>query len=129
MWMAVGVDANRHVDLYDQDFPISYVFNLIGYVTSGVTFYTNAPDISPTAVGWTTRGLATYKENPIICFIELVCPFSSETFGLRKNVRTGEIIGSVQNHNFASVHPNTPDSQLDQYISHLEIDMFLMGIG
>ncbi|GAI92237.1 unnamed protein product, partial [marine sediment metagenome] len=73
IWMVVGLDANGHLDLWDQDWPRgALAFNLIGYITAGATFYTNADDISPLADGtYKSVGLAGYLLHPVMAFIEL----------------------------------------------------------
>jgi len=131
MWMVVGLDANQHLDLYDEDWPTSPdAFNLIGYITAGVTMYTNAGDISPTADGtYKTRSLAGYLANPIIAFIELTSGAAGVDFAIRKNYICGDIYYAGGNHNFAIVHPNTPDAGLRIKLESDTIHLYLLGIG
>lgn len=131
MWMVVGLDANQHLDLYDEDWPVSAeAFNLIGYITAGVTMYTNADDISPLADGtYKNPSLAGYLANPIIAFIELDSGAAAQKYAIRKNNMCGDIYWDGNNHNFAIVHPNTPDSTLEIKLEDATIHLFLLGIG
>ncbi|MBA7475781.1 hypothetical protein ES704_02715 [subsurface metagenome] len=130
-WMVVGLDANQHLDLYDEDWPVSVeAFNLIGYITAGVTMYTNAADISPTADGtYKTRSLAGFLANPIIAFIELESGAVWADYAIRKNIWQGDIYRDGNNHNFAIVHPNTPNATLRIKLEDATIHLFLLGIG
>ncbi len=130
-WMVVGLDANQHIDLYDEDWPTGTdAFNLIGYITAGVTFYTNADDIAPAADGaYHSVSLAGFLANPIIAFIELDSSALAEDWAIRKNWAQGEIYCDCNNHNFAIVHPNTPDALIDIKLSDAAIKLYLLGIG
>ncbi|GAH49126.1 unnamed protein product, partial [marine sediment metagenome] len=130
-WMVVGLDANQHLDLWDQDWPDPpNAANLIGYITAGVTMYDNGVDISVTADGtYRSRSLAGYLANPIIAFIELESGAVAEDCAIRKNRMCGDIYYDGDGHNFAIVHPNTPDSTLEIKLSNATIHLFLLGIG
>jgi len=131
IWMVVGLDASQHLDLYDEDWPTpADAFNLIGYITAGVTMYTNADDISPTADGtYRNVSLTGYKVNPIIAFIEIVSTAAAEDYAIRKNWAAGEVYLDADNHNFAIPHPNTPNDNLEVKLSHAAVQLFLLGIG
>jgi len=131
MWMVVGLDDNQHLDLWDQDWPVSCdAFNLIGYITAGVTMYTNGYDISVVADGtYKTRSLASYLANPIIAFIEIDNTAAAFHYAIRKNVWCADIYMDGDTHNFAIVHPNTPDSTLRVKLSHANFKTYLLGIG
>lgn len=131
MWMVVGLDASQHLDLYDEDWPTpADAFNLIGYITAGVTMYTNADDISPVADGtYHAVSLTGYKVNPIIAFIEIVSTSRTEDFAIRKNWVCGEVYKDAANHNFAIPHPNTPNDNLEVKLSNVCIQLYLLGVG
>lgn len=127
-WAVIGVDSNRHVDLYDGDWPNPMVFNLIGYITAGVTFYDNGQDLNPTADG-AYHTVTLPGTDRIIAFIELDNPYRVEDWAIRKNWACGDIYKDAGNHNFCIIHPNTPTSNIDVKLSHVDIDLFLLGIG
>ena len=131
MWMVVGLDANGHIDLWDQDWPVSAdAFNLIGYITAGATFFTNADNISPVADGtWKTVSLGGYLANPVIAFIELDSGAGAEDYAIRKNAFTAEHYYDVDNHNFAIIHPNTPNATMQVKLENATIRLFLLGLG
>ena len=131
IWMVVGLDANGHLDLWDQDWPTGAdAFNLIGYITAGATFYTNADNISVAADGtYHDRSLIGYLANPVIAFIELDSGANAEDYAIRKNAWTADIYYDIDNHNFAIVHPNTPNALIDVKLSHVTNRLFLLGIG
>jgi hypothetical protein len=130
-WMVVGLDANQHLDLFDLDLPVSAeAFNLIGFITSGVTMYTNADEISPTQDGvYHDVGLLGYMANPIIAFIELDSGYAAGHYAIRKNLWAGDIYHDGNNHNFAIVHPNTPDGFLRIKLADNRQHLYLLGIG
>ena len=131
MWMVVGLDANQHLDLYDEDWPTPCdAFNLIGYITAGVTMYTNGADISPTQDGlYHDVSLLGYLANPIIAFIELDSGALASDYAIRKNTMCGDIYYDGDNHNFAIVHPNTPNALLRIKLESDVMHLFLLGIG
>lgn len=127
-WAVIGVDSNRHVDLYDGDFPNPMVFNLIGYITAGITFYDNGVDLNPTADGAYHIKVLPGTDR-ILAFIELDNPNRAEDWAIRKNWACGDIYTDAGNHNFCIIHPNTPNSTIEIKLSHVDIDLFLLGIG
>lgn len=131
MWMVVGLDANQHLDLWDQDWPVSAdAFNLIGYITAGATFYTNADNISPLADGFYHNvNLGGYLANPVMAFIELDSGGAAADYAIRKNPFTADIYYDVDNHNFAIIHPNTPNALMEVKLEHVTIRLFLLGIA
>ncbi|GAH82538.1 unnamed protein product, partial [marine sediment metagenome] len=124
-------DANGHLDLYDQDWPeTADAFNLIGYITAGATFYTNAPNISPVADGiYKTVNLDGYLANPVMAFIELDSGAGGQLYAIRKNAFTADLYYAVDNHNFAIIHPNTPSADMQVKLEDATIRLFLLGIG
>lgn len=127
-WAVIGVDSNRHVDLWDEDWPNPMVFNLIGYITAGVTFYDNGQDLNPTADG-TYHSVSLPGTDRIIAFIELDNPNITQDWAIRKNWACGDIYEDAGNHNFCIIHPNTPTSTIEVKLQHADIDLFLLGIG
>ncbi|GAG77696.1 unnamed protein product, partial [marine sediment metagenome] len=130
--MAVfGLDANQHLDTYYDDFPDdAEAFNLVGYITAGAIFYDDADDITPDTDGaYHTVALAGYLANPVMAFIELDCASRTEDWAIRKNWACGDIYRDVGNHNFAIVHPNTPNGNIDIKLSHADIELYLVGIA
>ncbi|GAH76125.1 unnamed protein product, partial [marine sediment metagenome] len=129
MWMVVGLDEAKHLDLYHHLFGNAVgVFNLIGYITAGVTFYANGYDISPTQdTLYHTVSLGSFLANPIIAFIEIDNTAGAFDYAIRKNTMCADIYYDGDNHNFAIVHPNTPDSTLRVKLSHANFKIFLLG--
>ncbi len=130
-WMVVGLDANQHLDLYDEDWPDPPdAANLIGYITAGVTMYTNGADISPTVdCLYHDVSLLGYLANPIIAFIELNSPSVAADYGIRKNPWCADIYYDGDGHNFAIVHPNTPNGLLRINLCAIGMTVHLLGIG
>ncbi|GAH51404.1 unnamed protein product, partial [marine sediment metagenome] len=130
-WAVFGLDANQHIDIYYDDFPNdAEAFNLVGYITAGATFYDNGHDITPLANdAYQLVGLAGYLANPIMAFIELDSGVGTEDWAIRKNWACGDIYSWCGNHNFAIVHPNTPNGNIEMKLSHADIELYLVGIA
>lgn len=131
IWMVVGLDANQHLDLYETLFgTLALAFNLIGYITAGATFYTNADDISVVADGlYHTRSLAGYLASPVMAFIELVSGAGTQHYAIRKNAFTADIYHDSDNHNFAIIHPNTPNALIEEKLQNVTVQLYLLGIA
>lgn len=133
-WAIVGCDASRRIDVY-------FVpqgagggqysgIQLIGYITGGVDFFTDAPEITPTQDGaYHTIGLLGYKANPILAIIELDSLTSTEDWALRKNSWAYDVYRDGTSHTFALVHPNTPDSTLQGKLEGSNQHLYLLGIA
>jgi len=60
-WAAIGVDSNRIFQVYGSTYLVIY---LVGYTTSGVTFFTNAYDRTPTTINvWEAKDLSDICPN------------------------------------------------------------------
>lgn len=82
-WTYVGVNASR---AYEQKigadtFPVF----LVGYITEGAVFKTNADDISPVGTGWTDTSLYTEAPNGAMAFVEMNTWLATYYEGIRKH--------------------------------------------
>lgn len=130
-WAVVGLDENQHLDAWYQTyFGRPSVFNLIGYITAGATFYTNANDISPVADGfYKTVSLSGYLEHPVVAFIEQVSGAIAQDWAIRKNAFVSDWYYDGDSHNFAIPHPDTQSATIQVKLENATIRLFLLGIG
>ena len=130
-WAIIGCDTNRTVQGYRaHSWP---EFHLVGYVTKGVTFFTNGYDKSLPATGiWTDIDCGGETSKAIFLFIEEQSQAPGGTYysmGLRKN-------GSAENdyggkfgrciHNFCCVRCDH-NAIIEGIIEHTDVDFRLIG--
>lgn len=117
--IVMGVDANRRIEVYG-----NCSWYLTGYITNGVTFYTNAVNITPAAVGpW--ADCAALPVNSTMGFIEVICP-AGQRYGLRED-------GSgISWYRFGYLHPwaiikASADSLIEGIRENAATEFFLNG--
>lgn len=121
-WAMVGCDASQICEGYIGDDRAD--FFLIGYITDGVTFNTNATDVS-LATTSTWLDLAALPAGAVMGFIEVISS-TQYYFGLRKNGSAEDIYRQVNLHGWAYVECD--DSQIiEGEIVNIVIDFFVVG--
>jgi hypothetical protein len=113
----VGCDSNRIFEAYMDD-PGSRIF-LVGYITSGATFYINALDYSLDSAGaW--KALKQLPERASFGFFE-------DTWGLRSAGSVDTITGQsvCDTHDWATIEAT--DGQIEGTISTTLVKFYLMG--
>jgi len=108
-----------------------YIFNanihlyLIGYVTDGATFNTNATDLSLVPTGaWT--GLAALPAGSCMGFINVWTPAHELYYGLRKNNSAEDIQEDTHDQEWAYVECDA-NQIIEGIIETTTVDFFLMG--
>jgi len=128
-WAAIGIDANRIFQAYVADKDDIDIY-LVGYTTSGVTFFTNAYDKSLLTTGsWQEIDCSTEAPNAIGLIFEMVGdPVNEYYVGLRKNGSTDDRKESNWGHNTITAIIGCDGAQKCQgYIADLDQDFFLVG--
>jgi len=122
MGFVVGCDTSRQVDIYRSN--TGQHMYLLGYITGGATFNTNASDISLSSTGaW--YDLSSLPSESGMAFIEVVSS-AGYNFGLRPNGSNENIVKKIGNHCFAIV-PCDANGIIEGYIENLGVDFFLIG--
>jgi len=110
-----GYIGNTSVDLY-----------LVGYITAGATFYTNATDLS-LSVDRSWTDLSTLPSDAAMGFIEITTTDGIEyPYGLRRNGSSKEI------YNYACIHPSAfvgcdSNNIIEGKILNVNTDFWLVG--
>ncbi|GAH46488.1 unnamed protein product, partial [marine sediment metagenome] len=89
-WAIVGCDGSQ---IFQQEIDnIAMDIFVVGYITDGATFLTNATDISTATTGeWVD--LTTLPEGAVIAFVEITCIGDATSYGLRKDGSAEDIYG------------------------------------
>lgn len=124
-WAMIGVDGSRVFQAKVGDTTDNDIY-LIGYTTTGVTFKTNADDMSLGATGaWTSIDCSTEAPSATGVIFEVATPAGHE-FGLRKNGSGDDRHQIVSRHLWAII--GCDNSQIiEGYIEHTDVDFFLVG--
>jgi hypothetical protein len=105
-WAAIGIDANRIFEAWVGSATDVDVF-LVGYTTSGVTFFTNAYDKTPSCSfpqAWEDIDCSSECPNAIGLIFEIQGGDVLEGYGLRRKGSTDDITGSGKEHcQFAAI--------------------------
>jgi hypothetical protein len=128
-WAAIGIDANQVFQAYVASTTYIDIY-LVGYTTSGVTFFTNAYDKSLGATGsWQDIDCSSEAPNAIGLIFEVVGdPELEYQMGLRKNGSTDNRIAETWGHNVFGVIVGCDESQVcEGYIQNANVDFFLVG--
>jgi len=127
-WVIIGCDANQIIEFYDGSSAPSLW--ILGYITAGATFKTNADDKSLTAAdAWTAIDCSAESEAAaIMLFFEVVTGGNLLRYGLRKRGSTEDIYGDLTytRHPFEIVPCNTAQV-VDGKIETTVVDFFLVG--
>lgn len=121
-WAIVGCDASQvfeqKIDSADLD-----IF-VVGYVTDGATFLTNATDISTATTGeWVD--LPTLPAGAAIAFVEISAPSIDDDYGLRKDDSVENIYTTAACHCWLVVE--ALELVIEGKIVDADVDFFLVG--
>jgi len=121
----IGCDASQVAEGYRGSTTFGSKFYLIGYVTDGCTFNTNATDLSLDDVdSWID--LSSLPSGAVMGFIEITSTGASYNYGLRKNGTDEDIYQTARRHAWATV--GCDGSQLiEGKIVNVGCDFFLVG--
>jgi len=118
----IGCDASQVCQGYRDANGI--FLRLVGYITDGATFNTNATDVSLGSTGsW--LDLAALPGGAVMGFIEVVNT-GGYNYGLRKNGSSENIIYAAYMHPWAFVQCDS-GGVIEGQISNLNVDFFLVG--
>lgn len=118
----IGCDASQICEGYIETTDVD--FYLLGYITDGCTFNTNATDVSLTTTGaWTD--LSALPSGANMGFIE-VCPAGADKYGLRKNGSSEDIYQDARLHPWAIVECDE-DRLIEGEIEKTTTDFFVVG--
>jgi hypothetical protein len=123
--VVIGCDTSQICEGYianiDQD------FYLLGYITDGITFNTNAVDRSLGSTGAYTD--ITLSSGAIGGIIEVTQSLASQTFAIRKNGSSEDIYkGAAYTYQFAIVEADS-SRVIEGKISSTSVDFFEIGIA
>ena len=123
LWAMVGCDASQVCEGYGGNKTLEK-FSLIGYITDGCTFNTNATDVSLSTTGsW--QDLPALPANSVMGFIE-VNASAAANYGLRQNGSSEEIYYYSFYHPWAFVECD--DSYIiEGKIANTAVDFFVVG--
>jgi len=118
----IGCDASQICEGYRED--TAAHFYLLGYVTDGATFNTNATDVSlGTAAEW--LDLSALPSGANMGFIE-VCTPGSDMYGLRKDGSAEDIYCDAIRHPWGIVECDT-NRVIEGKIESTDVDFFVVG--
>jgi hypothetical protein len=120
----VGVDGSEQFDILTDDIS-SVDFNVVGYMTTGVTMNTNATDLSLGTTG-TWADLSTLPSGATAALIEVYSTIDDQDYGLRKNGSTEDIYQDCADmHAFGIVEASS--QVVEGKIQNTAVDFFLQG--
>jgi len=127
-WAAIGVDASRYFEAYVGTSYEDFDIYVVGYTMSGVTFSTNADDMSLGVTGsWQPIDCSTEAPSAIGLIFEIIAPSWLES-GLRKNGSSDDRHPDVKNHRCFGAIIGCDDAQIcEGYIEGTTTDFFLLG--
>lgn len=107
-WAIVGVDEN---EVYEgRVSSTTNIFHVLGYVTSGAVFFTDAVDVTPTTGSWVDVDVSgsTGADKAAGVFVEMYDSDSDARYGFRKNGSLDNTTGQSRRHawGFVEVGPN-----------------------
>lgn len=125
--LIIGCDENQHVDFWGKEDNVPTLF-LVGYITDGATFKTNADDISLVATGaWTEIDLSSEAPDAGMVFVQ-VHGQQGQNFGLRKDGST-EVDADIYHSNqmpFGVIEASA-ETKIEGKIQSIYVDFFLVG--
>jgi len=107
-WAIVGVDEN---EVYQGRVSgTTNIFHVLGYVTSGAVFFTDAMDVTPASGSWVDVDVSgsTGTDKAVGVFVEMYDRDSDARYGFRKNGSLDDTTGQSRRHTwgFVEVGPN-----------------------
>ncbi|MBU1067816.1 hypothetical protein KKE60_08520 [Patescibacteria group bacterium] len=119
----IGCDGSQVCEGYINSTNVD--FFLVGYITDGVTFNTNATDLSLGSTGSWTDLTALPDESPVMGIIEVNIG-QDKDFGLRKNGSAEDIYLLGNEHAWGIVECDE-DRKIEGKIEDTHVDFFLIG--
>lgn len=114
-WVIIGVDGSEIFEGWAND-NTDTTFHVIGYVTSGATFFTNGIDRTPSAgVGWVDvdiTGDLQAGDNAIGAFVEVYGTNNTAAYGLRQNGDTStgnSLVEDARRHAWGAIGVDSDD--------------------
>ena len=123
----IGCDESQICEGYAEDGQVD--FWLLGYITDGVTFVTNATDLSlGSALAWYDL-TALPDESPVMGIIEVIRGVTLYQYGLRENGQSG---GHADIYRYCNRHPWAivkcdASRIIEGKIGNTAVDFFLVG--
>jgi len=126
-WAMIGVDASRIFEAYVESTTDIDIY-VVGYTKAGVTFKTNADDMSlATDDQWVAMDCSTEAPSAIGLIFEIISTLTYQ-FGLRKNGSSDDRHVDTDDHNCFGAIIGCDASQIcEGYIENLDVDFFLVG--
>jgi len=122
LWAIIGCDASHICEGYISN--TAYDFFLVGYITDGATFNTNATDVSLGSTGsW--QDLTALPSGANMGFIEAHST-SADDYGLRKNGSSEEIYQRLIFH-YCGIVECDASQLIEGKIENTAIDFFVVG--
>jgi len=127
-WAMIGVDASRIFEAYIENTTNNDIW-LVGYTMSGVTFATNADDMSLGVTGsWQPIDCFTEAPSAIGLIFEIDGLGYSDQFGLKKNGSSDDRKYDVMYHSCFGVVIGCDASQIcEGYIASTNTNFYLLG--
>jgi hypothetical protein len=130
-WGAIGVDGNATFDIYKGSQTANFGFWIIGYTTSGVTFFTNGFDKTPASFSsWQDIDCSAEAPNAIGLIFEVVGPARGDimtNFGFRKNGSTDSFVYNAADHLAPGVMIGCDASQICEGWAAWNYKFYLIG--
>lgn len=130
-WAMIGVDASRIFEAYVENTTDIDIY-VVGYTKAGVTFKTNADDMSLAGIGngepiWQDIDCSTEAPSAIGLIWEILSA-SVRQFGLRKNGSSDDRYYTTDDHRCFGAIIGCDASQIcEGYIESTDVDFFLVG--
>ena len=127
-WAMIGVDASRYFEAYVGSTTNIDIY-VVGYTMAGVTFATNADDMSLGSTGdWYDIDCSTEAPSAIGLIWEVQGSSTVYQFGLRKNGSSDDRHFDTKNHtSFGAVIGCDASQICEGYIENTAVDFFLVG--
>ncbi len=121
-----GVDGSQILEGFTNA-PISVDFFLIGYVTGGATFATNADDKSLVGINsWTDIDASVEAPGATHLIFEVISPGTTTVYGFRTNGSSESVLEAAWYHQWVVVKCDN-NQIVEGYIGNVAIDFFLVG--
>jgi len=127
-WCAIGVDASRIFEAYVESTTDVDIY-VVGYTMSGVTFKTNADDMSLGTTGsWQPIDCSSEAPSAIGLIFEVMNDSSYDQFGLRKNGSSDDRhIDTKDHYGFGAIIGCDASQICEGYIEATTVDFYLVG--
>jgi len=127
-WTMVGIDSNGIFDVYLED-NSCYIY-LVGFTGTGITFKTNADDISLVPVGaWTDIDVSTEAPDASGIIVEVTnANAAPQALGMRMDGSGDARTNNINQNSSSYIIIGCDSSQVvEGWIGHIDVDFFLVG--